>query len=413
MLGVMKIWMKYLVGALIGVALALVVPDADKGIRDSLAYLFELSIRIGRYALMPLILFSLPIAIFELNEDKEYWKAMGKTILFLFLSVAVFTAIGVAAASIAKPARIPLLADAGSGQAVPAIGSVFLSVFPQNPLAAILSGEFILPVYILAIFLGLAFSHDRSATKPAVQLFDSFSRIFYQINSFIAEVLGIFLIAITAHNIFEFRSALKADVYRSLLIFVGAEVLAMAIIVIPAFIYFNCGKKNPYRFLFGLLAPSLAALFSADAYFSLGTLMKHEKESLGVRRRMSTVILPLAAVAGRAGTALVSASAFVVVLSSYSSLGIPLGSLLWILAVSPLLALLIGSTPGRGAMTALITLCALYGRGFENGYLILLPAALPLAAAGAFLDTIWTGTLTLVMAKNSGHVQNKEARFYI
>jgi hypothetical protein len=64
-------------------------------------------------------------------------------------------------------------------------------------------------------------------------------------------------------------------------------------------------------------------------------------------------------------------------------------------------------------MTALTALCALYGRGFENGYLIILPIALPLIAAGAFLDTLWAGCLTILLAKDAGQMNEKEARYYI
>ena len=41
-----------------------------------MSFLFDLSIRIGRYALVPLVLFSVPVAVFEQNEDKEFWKSL-------------------------------------------------------------------------------------------------------------------------------------------------------------------------------------------------------------------------------------------------------------------------------------------------------------------------------------------------
>ena len=52
----MKIWMKYLMGAILGAALALALPLEDAGLRNVLGFLFDLSIRIGRYALVPLVL---------------------------------------------------------------------------------------------------------------------------------------------------------------------------------------------------------------------------------------------------------------------------------------------------------------------------------------------------------------------
>jgi Na+/H+-dicarboxylate symporter len=187
----------------------------------------------------------------------------------------------------------------------------------------------------------------------------------------------------------------------------------MTFLVIPAVLYVFCGRKNPYRYIYSFFGPALAALVSGDVYFAFGPLIRHAKESLGIKRRSNAAVLPLAIVFGRAGTALVTATAFIVVLSSYSNIGISPSSLLWILGVSPVLTLLLGASPGQGTLTALIALCSLYGKGFENGYLIVAPVAAPLAAAGAFLDVLWAGCVSLMIAKGDGQIQEKEVRFYI
>jgi len=409
----MKIWMKYLMGAILGAALALAVPLDNTAFKSVLGFFFDLSIRIGRYALIPLVLFSVPVAVFEQNEDKEFWRSLGRTLLVLIGAVAAMSLLGVLVAAAVRPARIPLVADAVSAGKAPDIKDLLFSVFPDSPFAALASSGFLLPTYFLALLLGLAFSHDRAATKPVVQLFDSLSRVFYQINSFFVEFLGVLIIATTARNVLELRSAAGADVYQPLLVTVGAETLVVTFVIIPAALWFFGGKKNPYRVLYGLFASSLAALVSGDLYFAMGSLMKHEKESLGVRRRANALDLPLAAIFGRAGTALVTSTAFIVVLSSYSNLGVSPGSLLWIVVFAPIASLLVGSSPDKGAMAALMSLCALYGRGFENGFLIAAPVALPLVAMGAFLDALWAGAASVLLARHSSLAHEKEARFFI
>ena len=409
----MKIWMKYLIGALLGAALALVIPLEDSGLRNALGFLFDLSIRIGRYALVPLVLFSVPVAVFEQNEDREFWKGLGRTLLVLIAAVAVLSLVGVIIAAAVRPSRIPLVADAASAAKAPSLKDLLLAVFPESPFAALASGQFLLPTYFLALLLGLAFSHDRAATKPVVLLFDSLSRVFYQINSFFAEFLGVLIIATTAHNVLELRTAARADVYQPLLLTVGIEALVVTLVVLPAALWFFGGRKNPYRVLYALLAPSLAALVSGDLYFPLGSLMKHAKESLGIRRRANAIDIPLAAIFGRAGTALVTSTTFIVVLSSYSNLGVSFGNLLWIIVFAPLATLMVGSSPDRGAMAALMSLCALYGKGFENGFLIASPVALPLIAIGAFLDALWAGCASLLLARRSDLALEKESRFFI
>jgi len=413
MLAAMKIWMKYLIGALLGAALALVVPADDPGLRGIFSFLFELSIRIGTYALLPLILFSTPVAVFELNEDGEFWRKIGSTFLILLAAVAAMALLGVLVAAALKPSRIPLVADAAPVAKAAGVKDFLLSIFPGSPFAALSSGQFILPAFFLAVVVGLALSHDKAATKPVIVLCDSLSRIFYQINSFLVEFLGVLAIAVTARNVLELRASPSAEVYRSLLLVTGIEAAVVALVALPAILYFLGGRKNPYRTLYGLLAPSLAALVSGDLYFPLGSLFKHAKESLGTRRRSNALTIPLAAIFGRAGTTLVASTAFIVVLSSYSSIGVSAGSLLWIVVAAPLTTLLLGAAPGKGATTALMTLCALYGRGFENGYLLAAPVSLPLVAMGAFLDALWAGCAALLVSRKEGHALEKESRFYI
>jgi Na+/H+-dicarboxylate symporter len=410
----MKIWMKYLVGAILGLAIGLVLPLGDSALQSTISFLATLSIRIGRYALVPLILFSVPIATYELNEDKDFWRILGRTLAIIVASVIVFVLVGIVSAAVAAPARIPLLQDANQAAKAPNYQDILLSVFPTSLFSALSSsGDFLLPVYFLAVILGFAFSYDKLATKPAVSLFDSLSRIFYQINTFFAEFLGVLVIAVTAFNVLALRSVVKSEVYRPLLIVVCIEVLVVTFVAIPALLYFVCGKKQPYKWLYALAAPALAALVSGDVYFPLGSLTKHAKESLGIRRRINSLSIPLTIIFGRAGTALVTATAFIAVLSSYSSMGLSIGSLVWLLAAAPLLTLLLGAAPSGGALTALTALCAFYGKGFENGYLIIAPMALPLVCLGAFLDVLWAGCVSLMVAKATGQQQEKEVRFYI
>ena len=409
----MKIWMKYLMAAIIGAALAIVVPVDDQTLRSIFGFLFELSIRIGTYALLPLILFSVPIAVFELNEDGEFWRHLCKIFLSLLAAVAAMAVVGVVVAAVVKPGRIPLVADAAPSTKAMGFRELILSVFPSSPFSALTSGQYILPTFFLAVLLGLACSHDKAATKPVLVLFDSLSRIFYQINSFLAEFLGVLVIAVTSHNVLELRVAPSAGVYRPLLVTVGIEAAVVALVVLPAALYLFGAKKNPYRTLYALLAPSLAAFVSGDIYFPMGSLMKHSKESLGARRRSNALTIPLVAIFGRAGTTLVASTTFIVVLSSYSSIGVSFGSLLWILVAAPVTTLLLGASPAKGATTALMTLCALYGKGFENGYLIAAPVALPLVAIGACLDTLWAGSASILIARIEGQATEKESRFYI
>ncbi|MBU0927182.1 MAG: dicarboxylate/amino acid:cation symporter, partial [Spirochaetes bacterium] len=89
------------------------------------------------------------------------------------------------------------------------------------------------------------------------------------------------------------------------------------------------------------------------------------------------------------------------------------GSVLWIVATAPAIALLLGAAPRSGPLVALAALCASYGRGFESGYILLVPAALPLAMVAAFVDSVCMSCVIAAVADSEGFSQAKDARHFI
>jgi len=405
--------MKLLIAAVLGSALGLLLPQ-NGSTEKTLGILLELAVRVGRYAFLPLVFFSVPIAVFELYEDKKLFPIIGKAALLSIASVFAAAILGAAGAFLLKPDRIPLVSESSMIESISSASDILLGIFPRNAFMALVSGgDGLAPLLVLAVILGLAFSFDQAATKPVVNFFDSLSRIVYQINSLFVEVLAIFAILAAAYNARAFQAVLRLHLYKGLLISVAAEVLFALLIVIPLVLYFTGGKKNPFRVLYGLLGPSLAATISGDLFFGAGTLMKHAKESLGIRRRSGTLTIPIALLLGRAGTSLITATSFIVVLNSFSNLGLSITNLLWLLFFVPLSALLLGAAPGRGPAAALALLSGLYGRGFETGYLLLAQAALPLLLAGVFLDSVWAGCVAWIVTRSEGMAVDREIRRYI
>ncbi len=405
--------MKLLIAAALGSVLGLLLPR-DSSLDKTLEMLLELAIRVGRYVFLPLVFFSIPIAVFELYEDRRFLSMAGKAVILSVASVFAAAILGAAGAFILRPDRIPLVSESAAPEALASAGDILLGLFPRNAFTALASGgDGLAPLLVLAVILGLAFSFDQAVTRPVVGFFDSLSRIVYQINSFFVEILAVFAILAAVRNARAFREVLDLHLYRGLLLTVGAEVLFTLLVAIPLVLYFAGGRKNPFRVLYGVLGPALAAAVSGDLFFGAGTLLKHSKESLGIRRRSGTLSVPIALLLGRAGTSLVTATGFIVVLSSFSNLGFSAANLFWMLLFVPLSALLLGSFPGRGPAAALALLSGLYGRGFETGHLLLAQAALPLLLAGTVLDTVWAGCVAWIVARSEGMVVEREVRRFI
>ncbi len=410
----MKIWIKLVIASALGIAIGFALPGGNKVVSDVLQAISTFAVGFGRYALVPLLLFTVPVAVYELCEDKTILKTTWRSVLYSFAATCGGVLLGVIAPVVMKPARIPLVAEAARLPTVPDGRDLVLSLFPANAFDAIFSaGGFILPLLVLCYAIGLAFTHDRTLAKPVVVIFDALSRIVYQINSFLVEVVAVLVIPLAAAAVYGQRQAAAAPVYGSLLLVVAVETAVAALVVIPLAAYIAGGRKNPFPRVYGMIGPVLAAAASGDALFAAGAQLRHAKESLGIRRRSGSVSAPLAFVFGKAGTALISSTAFIAVLNSISGIGLGFKEVLQVLATVPFVMILAGAVPGAGPATAVMALCAMQGGGFESGYLLIVPVAIPLAACAVALDLLAVGTISFVVAEQHSSRVDRDLSHYI
>lgn len=407
----MKIWLKCIIAIIIGLLAGIVLPFG----KDSwIISLSSILMNFARYILLPLLFFSGSIAAFELYEDKVLHKVVLKVVIAGLLSIFFFGLIGLVAAYLLVPGRIPLTVDSASFiEAAPKPLFITEQILAKNAFSTLGNFEFLLPSTIFAIILGLAFSHDKAATKPVVVFFDSMSRILWQINSFFVEVFPLALIAASIATSISIFKTQRISMYSSLFFAITVEIIFVVIFLLPLTLWLFNKKENPYKILYAFLAPSLIALISGHSYVQAGASSKHLKESLGVRRRANSLSLPLALFFGKAGTTMVSATAFVSVLNSYSNLGLGSNIFFWILVMTPFFSLLLGSKPGLGPISAIASLCAAYGRGFESGYILFVPIALPVAMLAAFIDSLIASCIVYAVANSENLAKQKELRHFI
>jgi Na+/H+-dicarboxylate symporter len=221
------------------------------------------------------------------------------------------------------------------------------------------------------------------------------------------------MIVLAAYWAVRFHNALKADVFRDLIVFLGLFSVLMGFAILPLLLYFIKPKCNPWIVLYGSLGQALAAFFSGDINFTLPVLFRHLKENSGCRRRSNAVTATIFTVFGRAGSAVVAVVAFIVIIKSYSSLDIRPLDIIAIGGKAFLISFLLAGHPGDGAYTALAVICLGYGRTYESGYSILKPIAFYLIAVGAFLDVMIATFGSYVLARVNGFQEDKEPRHFI
>ncbi len=410
----MKIWIKLLIGTFIGILLGIYLPLEQTNTQEIFTYLSELIINIGRYAIFPLFFFAVTIGTHELREDKRLVRTYLRIITYLVLSTALLAIIGTVSVVVISPARIPIIIEESVRFSLPTFKEMLLTIFPANSFHVFIqSGNFMFPLYFLAFFLGLHFTFDKLVTKPTVQFFDSMSRIFYQINSFIIEVIGVGMIALAAYFWIQIRVTTEMELFRQLIIILIIDTVIVLFGIYPLLLYFFAGKQNPYKWLYGVFAPAITAFISRDSFFSLSMLTRHGKENLGIPRKIGAPAFPLFAIFGKAGTAMVTGATFLVIINSYSSLGIDFTQIVWVIGFSFLISFTLSTVPGLSAFVALSVLCSLYGNGVEEGYLIIRPIAPLLVSFGVLIDVVTSALAAFLVAHHEKVHKDIDVRDYI
>ena len=392
----MKIWIKLLVGSVIGVIAGIFIPAQVQGFLDSLTGLL---VSVGRYVLFPFVFFSLGIGTSELRQEKRLLRVYLSGLKYLVLAAGLLVVLGTLSVLVFPPERIPIAVEAEKAFAPISVMGGLRAIFPRNLFSVFWgSGDFLLPLMVLAFLLGVNMDFDRQLTRPIVQIFDSLSRIFYHLNSLVVELFGFAMIVVAAAWMMRI-SHTDLAMYKQILLILAVDVAIVVFGVFPGCLYLLGVKENPYRWLYAALGPAIAGMFTGDAYLSLGFLTKHGKESLGVPRMVGSAVYPLFAVLGRAGTAMVSSVAFILILRSYSSLEITFFQTLWVMLFSFIVSFVLGAVPGNGAYFSLFMLCGIYAKGLQEGYLILRAIAPLLVSFGAFVDVIVSSLVSLLVAR--------------
>ena len=335
------------------------------------------------------------------------------TSLIICVAALLLSFIGLLSVIIHTPTRIPIFVESISDIQALGIKESLLQLLPSSSFEAVINGTYILPLCIFGGFAGAGCAVDKNIAKPTITLIDSLARVAYAVLVFFVDMLVFGMVAVSAYWVVRFHEILQTAVFADFVILLLIDLLIVALVIYPAILKIFCRDINPYRVLYASLAPMLAAFFSQDTHVALSVLLRHSNESLGVRRRISSVALPIFSIFGRAGSALVITVSFIVILKSYSSLPLNIQDMFWLMGIASLFSCLLGRFPAGGTYIALASVCSLYGRGFESGYLILRPTAFFIGSVSAAINALTAITGTYITAYRFNMTGRKDLRFFI
>ncbi|XP_008848861.1 neutral amino acid transporter A [Nannospalax galili] len=383
-----------LVGAGMGVAL--------RGLhltRTQISYLAfpgEMLLRMLRMIILPLVVCSLVSGAASLDAS-SLGRLGGIAVAYFGLTTLSASALAVALAFIIKPgagaetlqSSILGLEDSGpppvSKETVDSFLDLLRNLLPSNlvvatfntiatsykmithntssgnmtqekiPVVSDIEGMNILGLVFFALVLGVALKKLGSEGEELIRFFNSFNEATMVLVSWIMWYVPIGIMFLIGSKIVEMKDIVM--LVTSLGKYIFASILGHVIhggIVLPL-VYFAFTRKNPFRFLLGLLTPFATAFATCSSSATLPSMMKCIEENNGVDKRISRFILPIGATVNMDGAAIFQCVAAVFI-AQLNNVELSAGQIFTILVTATASSVGAAGVPAGGVLTIAIIL---------------------------------------------------------
>lgn len=335
---------KIIVGLIIGVLLAITVPEQAKAV-VILGSLFVGALK----AVAPvLVLFLVTSAI---CQKKKGQKSNMKSIVILYIIETFMGGLSGVTASFLFPVKLTLTTGTENltapGGIIEVIKALLMNIV-DNPVNALINANYI-GILSWAILLGIALRNASETTKTMISnVADALSKIVQWVISFAPlGIMGLVFDSIATNGLEAFVS------YGKLLaVLVGA--MAFLALVINPIIVFLFLKENPYPLVLKCLRESgITAFFTRSSAANIPVNMELCKR-LGLNKDTYSVSIPLGATVNMAGA---SITISVLALAAANTLGISV------------------DLPTAFILSVLATASACGASGVSGGSLLLIPLA--------------------------------------
>ncbi|AEV29687.1 Na+/H+ dicarboxylate symporter [Sphaerochaeta pleomorpha str. Grapes] len=334
----MKTWITYLAATALGLAATLLFGDMET-FRQAMYTITALFVQVGGFVLIPLVFFGFSSGIASLRKDAKGAVFARTSILWSIISTLLLAICGALAFRL-FPVSFPASSTAGTDPSViktvasQSISTLFNSMLPVNPFYSLSSAEsFLLPVLVIACIFGYFLKPNVEVIRPAYVTMNSLSETMFRLARSYA-MIGHFFIFFASSYWFS-RLQAEGTIFVSakfLLLLMIATVIVVLGILPLLFSLLTKFKVNPYRLIYRMLSPAIAALFTGSIFFTSPMTISLSRHNLGCQKRVSATAVPLYTLIGRGGSAMVATASISSLL--YAALGtIPTGKVLLFVAL--------------------------------------------------------------------------------
>ena len=338
----MKLHWKILIAMGLGVIVGFLYNDSlsqDNTFYDLIILLGDIFIRLLKMVIVPLVLTSIIIGISSINDRAKIGRMGLKTLIYYISTSLIAILIGLSLVNTIKPGEGANPISEVEAYDVSQLQSnsiidIFKRMVPENPIAALASGD-MLSIIFFAIFFGLMLNFvDTKYSKPVLGLVNSIYRIILKMTQIILKtapigVFGLIVKAVSTSGLSIFK---ELGLYAITLI----SGLSIHLFIVIPLILILIVKVNPIKHFKAISSAMVTAFSTSSSSATLPVTMKCVRDNVKVSNETSSFVLPMGATINMDGTALYEC---VGVLFIAQAIGIPLdASQQFVVVITALLA---------------------------------------------------------------------------
>jgi len=292
-------------GLAVGLAASVTGSPVLHAIAGASAPVGDLFIGAIQMVVIPLVMAIVFAGVARLGDTRTLGRMGGASLGFILATTAPAVVMGMASMHLVlgwvPPVALPEAAVGPEIGELPGIVDFVVGLIPRNPFAAAAEGR-LLPLLVFSVLFGAAAGTLAiEARERLVAIADAVSEAFITLVRWIlwTAPIGIFGLAAPA------TARMGLGLLQSLAVFVLTVIVTLFVFMIVVYLpaVALIGRVKPRRFIEGTLASYTMGFTTTSSVATLPVLLR-DAPALGVSRRVSDLVLPLAASLNRAGSGL-------------------------------------------------------------------------------------------------------------
>lgn len=283
-----------------------------------------------------------------------------------------------------------------------------VDMVPENLILSLGNPKLMLQVIVFSIFFGICMLFiPESKSEPVVKLFDGINDVFLKMVEIVMRAAPFFVFALMAGVLSKMASTLEE--LTDTLISLGAYSLVVIagllfLILLYPLLVSVIVKKIKYGEFWKKISPAqLTAFSTSSSAATLPITMECVEEEVGVKKEISSFVLPIGATVNMDGTSLYQAVA-VIFLAQIHLIDLSLGEQLIIVMTATLASIGSAAVPSAGLVMLMMVLTSV---GLNPAWIaIIIPVDRILDMCRTVVNVTGDASVTTIIASTEGELRD-------